>query len=108
MTTSLGDKIRTLRKGKGYTLEKLAKLTASSKSYIWQLENKSPPWPSAEKISKIAGVLGVTPEFLINENIGEEAEADAIDEAFFRKYRRMPDKTKKKIRKIIEVWSEEG
>ena len=47
MATTLGEKIRTLRKEKGYTLEKLAELTDSSKSYIWELENKSPPRPSA-------------------------------------------------------------
>lgn len=103
-----GDKIRALRKAKGYTLEKLAALTDSSKSYIWELENKSPPRPSAEKISKIAGVLGVTPEYLINESLGEEAEVSAVDEAFFRKYRRMPDETKRKIRRMIDLWSEEG
>ena len=45
MATALGEKIRELRKKKGYTLEKLAELTKSSKSYIWELENKnlSPP-----------------------------------------------------------------
>ena len=51
MTTPLGDKIRTLRKAKGYTLEKLAELAESSKSYIWELENKEPPRPSADKIA---------------------------------------------------------
>ncbi len=108
MATALGEKIRTLRKGKGYTLEKLAELTGSSKSYIWELENKHPPRPSAEKISRIAAVLGVTTEYLLDEKLGEEAEANAVDEAFFRKYRRLPDATKKKIRKMIELWSEEG
>ncbi|MEH6759521.1 MAG: helix-turn-helix transcriptional regulator, partial [Parasphingorhabdus sp.] len=52
MSTPLGEKIRTLRKAKGYTLEKLAELSESSKSYIWELENKNPPRPSGEKIAK--------------------------------------------------------
>ena len=108
MATALGDKIRTLRKGKGYTLENLAGVTDSSKSYIWELENKRPPRPSAEKISRIAAALGVTTEYLIDENMGEESEADAVDEALFRKYRRMPDETKRKIRQMIDLWSEEG
>ena len=53
--TTLGEKIRKLRKDKGYTLEKLAELTELSKSYIWELENKNPPRPSAEKLAYIAG-----------------------------------------------------
>lgn len=49
MPTALGEKIQKLRKAKGLTLDRLAELTESSKSYIWELENKSPPRPSAEK-----------------------------------------------------------
>lgn len=58
MLKLLIEKIRTLRKKKGYTPDKLAE---PSKSYIWQLENDNPPRPSADKIAKIAIVLGVTP-----------------------------------------------
>ena len=54
MANILGEKIRKLRKEKGLTLDKLADLTGSSKSYIWELENKNPPRPSAEKLAKIA------------------------------------------------------
>ena len=55
--TALGEKLRRLRKKKGYTLDKLAELTDSSKSYIWELEKKKPPRPSGEKISRIAVCL---------------------------------------------------
>lgn len=103
--TALGDRIRELRKKKGYTLEKLAELTDSSKSYIWELENKQPPRPSAEKIGRIARVLGVTPEYLIDP--GEMNIAEAADEAFYRKYRRLDSATKEKFRRMIEVWDEE-
>ena len=54
MPSPLGDKIRALRKEKKLSLERLAELTESSKSYIWELENKDDPKPSAEKIGKIA------------------------------------------------------
>ena len=40
MVTPLGRKICELRDKKGYTLEELAKRADSSKSYIWELENK--------------------------------------------------------------------
>jgi transcriptional regulator with XRE-family HTH domain len=105
VTTPLGDKIRTLRKSKGYTLEKLAELADSSKGYIWELENKKPPRPSGEKIAKIASVLGVTADFLLDTSSTAKVE-DATDQAFFRKYRDMDDATKKKIRSMVELWGD--
>ena len=100
MTTPLGEKIRTLRKAKGYTLEQLAELADSSKSYIWELENKNPPRPSADKVAKIAAALQVTPDYLMTESVAVE---DATDAAFFRKYRNMDPATKDKIRKMVDL-----
>jgi len=37
MTTTLGEKIKRHRQEKEYSLDKLAELTESSKSYIWEL-----------------------------------------------------------------------
>lgn len=106
MTTPVGDKIRTLRKAKGYTLEKLAELSESSKSYIWELENKNPPRPSGEKIAKIAAVLGVTADYLIDQTETLKVE-DATDTAFFRKYRKMPEDTKERIRRMVDLWGDD-
>lgn len=106
MPSPLGEKIRALRKQKRLSLEQLAERTDSSKSYLWELENKDDPKPSAEKIAKIAAVLGVTTEYLLSE--AQESPDDAvIDDAFFRKYKRLPDETKKKIRKILEAWEDD-
>jgi len=38
MTTSLGAKLKHHRQEKGYSLDKLAELTESSKSYLWDRE----------------------------------------------------------------------
>ena len=103
--TALGDKIRTHRKEKGYTLEKLAELTDSSKSYIWELENKNPPRPSGEKIARIARVLGVTAEYLLDP--ADTKFAEAADEAFYRKYRQMAPATKERIRRMVDVWNDD-
>lgn len=103
MANVLGDKIRERRKEKGLTLDKLAELTGSSKSYIWELENKNPPRPSAEKLSKIGEQLGVTIEYLLDTKNEVKAE-DAVDAEFYRKYRRLPDETREKIRKITDMW----
>lgn len=106
MANTLGEKIRKLRKKKGLSLDKLAELTSSSKSYIWELENKAPPRPSAEKLAKIAEKLDTTIEYLLDE--GETlTEEDAADASFYREYRKMPEATKEKIRQMVKLWSED-
>lgn len=106
MSTPLGDKIRELRKAKGYTLDKLAELAESSKSYIWELENKDPPRPSADKVAKIAAALGVTGDYLMDVTESVQVE-DATDTAFYRKYRKMDPATKDKIRKMADLIGED-
>ena len=103
MPTPLGEKLHKLRKNKGFTLEKLAELAESSKSYIWELENKNMPRPSAEKIGKIAAILGVTSEFLMDAS-EDSPTSDVVDTAFFRKYEKMDPKDKEKIRSLVDVW----
>jgi transcriptional regulator with XRE-family HTH domain len=106
LSTALGDKMRQLRKQKGYTLEKLAELTESSKSYIWELENKNPPRPSADKVARIAAVLGVTSDYLVD-TTDKTNVAEAADEAFYRRYRKMDAATRDKIRRMVDLWGED-
>lgn len=106
VTTPLGTKIRDLRKQKGFTLDKLAELTESSKSYIWELENKNPPRPSADKVARIATALGVTSDYLVDVNASVTVE-DAADQAFYRKYRDMDASIKSKIRKMVDLLGED-
>lgn len=105
MTKSLGEKLNLLRKQKRLTLERLGEMTETSKSYIWELENKNLPRPSAEKLAKIASALGVTVDYLIDTHEAKPA-VDVVDQAFFRKYRNMNSDTKEKIRQIVELWGE--
>lgn len=88
------------------TLDQLAARTDSSKSYIWELENRDTPHPSAEKIFAMAAALGVTPEFLLEDTTPNADEA-VLDEAFYRKYRSMPSDTKRRLRQILDAWEEE-
>jgi len=104
MTSTIGNKIKELRKEKGYTLDQLAERADSSKSYIWELENKSPPRPSAEKLAKIAAALDVTLDYFISDEIPEE---DATDEMFYRKYRKLSPSSKKKFQTMIDLWDDE-
>ena len=100
----LGDRIRNLRKEKGLTLDQLAEQSGSSKSYIWELENKSPPRPSAEKLAKIADKLGTTIEFLLQ---GETSQENAADAHFYRSYQKMDEPTKAKIRQMVQLWGDD-
>ena len=101
---TIGEKIKALRNEKKYTLDELAQRAGSSKSYVWELENRNPPRPSAEKLIKIAEALEVTMDYFIDDEIPEE---DALDVAFYRKYRKMEPEDKKKLRKMIEIWGED-
>lgn len=106
MPTILGEKIRRLRKGKGLSLDKLAELSGSSKSYIWELENKNPPRPSADKLAKIADKLDTTIEYLLDRGESLSTE-DAADAKFYREYRQMDNDTKAKIRRMVKLWGDD-
>ena len=105
MATPMGERINAARKGKGLTLDQLAEKSGCSKSYIWELENKNPPRPSADKLSKIAVELGVTVEFLLDTAEAVSVE-DATDSAFFRRYRKMDPQTKIKIQRMVDLLGE--
>ena len=104
--TTTGEKIRALRKAHGYTLEQLAERAGSSKSYIWELENRAPPRPSAELLARIATALGVTIEYLLDET-GTVTEEDSVDVAFFRKYKRLDEPDRARLRRMIDAWDED-
>ena len=100
--TTLGQKIRTLRKEKKLTLDELAAQTDSSKSYIWELENRPTARPSAEKIQRIAEILGVTSEYLINEERSDPTASDR-DQAFFQRFTGLTDQKKDQLEKILKL-----
>lgn len=101
MTTGLGQKIRALRKEQGLTLDSLAIAAGMSKSYVWELENKESPRPSAEKLDALAKVLGRPVSYFLEteEVIPEE---DHLNEAFFRNYKNLEPNDRERIRLIVE------
>ncbi|RUS67264.1 HTH-type transcriptional regulator SinR [Saezia sanguinis] len=104
---TLGEKIRMLRKKAGFTLEQFAEKIGASKSSVWELENKEKARPSAERINEVAKVLGVTPEFLMNDDVADPSIAVA-DEAFFRKYQSLDSTTKQQLQDILNVLDKKG
>ncbi len=98
----LREKVKQLRKERGLTLEELATAAGASKSSVWELENKDRARPSADMILEIARVLGVTPEFLLND--AEDSPSQSTeDEAFYRKYRGLDEARKEQLRDILKI-----
>jgi transcriptional regulator with XRE-family HTH domain len=102
MTTSLGAKIKRHRQEKGFSLDKLAEITDSSKSYIWELENRDTRKPSGEKLTRIAQALEVTTDYLLNDS--EEPGEEVLKEAFFRKFSKLDPDDQVKINQMIDMW----
>ncbi|HGJ7737443.1 TPA: helix-turn-helix transcriptional regulator [Pseudomonas aeruginosa] len=102
MASPLGKKINARRRELGISLERLAELTESSKSYLWELENRDKPNPSLDKVTRIASALNLTPEALLDTNtLDSQSETD---KAFFRKYQELEDKDKEKLRQLVDTW----
>jgi transcriptional regulator with XRE-family HTH domain len=101
MASTFGTRIKELRNKQKLTLEQLAQASGSAKSYIWELENKNPPRPSADKLSLIAQTLGVTVDYLFGRD--EQTLSSAEDIAFFREYTGLPDDTKEQLRQMAKI-----
>ena len=106
MSNSLGEKIRRLRKEKDLTIEQLADQTDSSKGYIWELENRDTRKPSAEKLIKIAAILNVDIEFLLDDS-KDTPDDNVLKNTFFQKFEKLNQKDQKKFMRIIERWGED-
>ncbi len=105
MPTPMGERIRELRLKNGLTLEALAERVGSSKSYMWEIENKGVARPSAEKLHLIANALDTTTGYLLATD--EVTEADAADLAFFRNYQKMNVKSKERLRGMLKILDDE-
>ncbi len=103
MANFLGDKIKKQREIKGYSLDKLAEISETSKSYLWELENRDTTKPSAEKLTKIADALSLTIDYLLGDS--ESPDEGVMKEAFFRKFNKLDKTDQDKIEDIIEMWS---
>lgn len=102
MPTPLGEKIRAERKRLKLTLDDLALKTESSKSYIWELENRPVVRPSADKINKIADVFGVTVEYLLNDEKQTPTTSD-VDQAFFRRIGQLDSAKRAQLEKFLKA-----
>lgn len=107
MASAIGIKINERRRGKGLTLEQLAEATGSSKSYMWEIENKDVARPSAEKLDRIATALDVTADYLMDATTTQPTE-EVQDRAFYRKFQKADPVVKDKLKKILDVLDEDN
>ena len=103
MASEFGARLRRLREAKKLTLQQVADAVGCTKAYIWELEMKDGQRPTAERIQKIAQVLGVTMEDVMGTPMQEAPQASAEDVAFFREYAGMTDEEKDRYRQALKI-----
>ncbi len=103
MATTLGQKLKKHRTELRLSLDRLAEITESSKSYLWELENRDVRKPSAEKLTKIAQALKVTTDYLLDDKADANND-EMLKEAFFRRFNQLEDDDKTKIEQMIDLW----
>ena len=106
MPKTFGEKVREERERLDLSLEKLGERIGSAKSYMWELENKDSVRPSADKVFKLAEVLGVSPEYLMDETGRVKREAEQFDKAFFSKFQKLSPENKKYLKRFIDSLDE--
>ena len=102
MPTELGRRIRRYRLDRGLTLKELARLADTSKTYIWQIENRPDTAPSLQKLEAIARSLEVSPDLLLRQENGTDADED-LDLTFLQRYRQLSPDERRKVRQLVDI-----
>ena len=100
---SLGEKIRNMRKERGWTLQTLGDKTDTSKSYIWAIENGRNKRLSLRKLKKIAQAFEIGIAYFIEDETEKDCE---VDSAFFKRYMKEPPEVRKAIREVARIIKE--
>ncbi|WDP89312.1 MAG: helix-turn-helix transcriptional regulator [Desulfobacter sp.] len=101
----LSNKIKEAREQKKLTLEQLAKEVGSSRGYIWQIEKDPQKKPSFDIIVGIAKALGLSLDYLANQNEYEMSD-DQKNKIFIQNYNRLDDTSKKIIEELVKHLTE--
>ena len=94
---TLPQRLKYLRKTHKYTLDKLATIIGSSKSYLWEIESGKAKNISCTFLMKLANALKTDLVYLIN---GKPFE---IEEVFLARYRSLSAKGKKILDEIMNI-----
>ena len=77
--TTLGEKVRQLRKGRQWTLKSLANQTGLSQSYLSAIEKGKRPNPSFCAVVRLADALDVPLVYFVDDDVSTEREGKADD-----------------------------
>ena len=103
MASAFGVRLRRFREAKKLTLQQVADAVGCTKAYIWELEMKDGQRPTAERVQKIAQVLGVTMEDVMGTPMEQAPDASPEDVAFFREYAGMTEDEKKNYQDVLKL-----
>lgn len=101
----LGERIKSLRKQKGYSQAELGKLVGLSYAQIGRYETKGMQ-PSAEALNKIADLLGVSPDYLLNGSAGDKASANLGDKDLIKQFKeveQMNERDKNFVKRFLDA-----
>lgn len=103
--STLGKRIQELRKNAGLTQQELAKKIDISHPQIVRYETKDVQ-PPADVLGKIAGVFGVSIDFLVNGDTNEKAQQTLKDAELikqFQKVEQLPEEEKNTVVRVISA-----
>lgn len=95
-----GKRLRVQRNRQNMTLDKVAELTDLSKSYIWELENRACPRPSAEVVYRLSKVFHLSMEYLLGYH---DDENQGANDHFYQQYAQLPAVQQEQLRRIAFI-----
>jgi transcriptional regulator with XRE-family HTH domain len=101
--SSLGDRIKKIRKQKGWSQNELAQKAGISYAQLSRYEIKGSQ-PPAEVLNKLADALETTVDFLINGDTNEKAKSTLKDAELLQQFKaveQMNDDDRNVIKKVI-------
>ncbi|GEM59315.1 transcriptional regulator [Flavobacterium columnare] len=100
---TLGDKITNLRKQKNLSQGDLADKIGVSRDAIGKYE-RNDIMPTADKAKKIADILGITLDFLMNDKPQDDTVFDSDVIYRMEELQKLPEAEKEKINAIIDAF----
>lgn len=103
---SLSKRLKEERTSKGLSQQKLAELSETHYSNIGRYE-RGDAKPSAELINRIAQVLEVSPDYLMNGTLEDKAASNISDQELlsqFKKIEKFPQDKKMIVKELIEAF----
>lgn len=102
----MNEKIKELRKMKGWSILELSIKSNVSKSYLSGIENGTLKNPTIKFLMKVSRALDVSLDYLVNDK-SKMTDIDSQD-SFLRQFNRLSESDKNRIKQIITLWTEEA